>query len=130
MPTLSPPILTLEEYLGILVYRDSLTYPQYRILAEWLGVYKFIKPSEQVLRESSFSIRTRQRKPGYTLALYHFQLLLQNHYTDTEQSNIIRHILCYLNLPSLRVSTQESSTSPTPPFLLSTLAQENSNWRN
>jgi hypothetical protein len=107
------PSLTLRETVAILTYKEALSPSTFRMLSEWLDCYKNIPPSEQHLNESSFSLRARHSKAASTLYLYYFQIILLNHYTTYEQSNIIRHILCYMNtLPKALIL--ESKTYLTP----------------
>ena len=91
--------LTLRESLAVIAYRDSLTFPQYRLLSEWLGCYQYILPISQEMAPSMLSLSPAKPEISSTLQLYYYQILLSKCYTLREQSNIIRYILCYLNQP-------------------------------
>ena len=92
---LATPQLTVHEALGVLFYNSSLSESKFRNLCEWLGCYSYIHPDKRVIKESSFSIPPIKKSPTHTLHLYLFQIALEVHYTEQEQSHIIRHILCY-----------------------------------
>lgn len=84
--------LSLRESLAILSYKNQLSLGNYRSLADWLDCYKYILPSDRVLNHSALSIPPRTQYD--ILHLYHFTVLLETCYTSSEQSNIIREILC------------------------------------
>jgi len=84
--------LTLSEALAVCTYRNSLSTATYKTLCEWLGCYNYIQPADRTLRESALCIPPRTQSD--ILNLYLFTTILETNYTDSEQSNIIREILC------------------------------------
>ena len=92
------PALSMNEALMVLVYKNQLSPATCTTLLKWLGGLNYILPADRVLNESALYIKPRTQYD--ILHLYNFTTLLSTHCTATEQSNIIRHIQCYLNNPA------------------------------
>jgi hypothetical protein len=84
--------LTLFESLAVCTYKNQLTPATFQTLAAWLGCYKYILPADRTLNESALSIKPRTQYD--ILHLYNFTTILSASFTQSEQSNIIRYILC------------------------------------
>ena len=111
----TPYDLTLHESLVVLSYIQPRL--PYKLLAEWLGVYKYIIPNDRSLRESALYIPPRNNLHESCLNLWSLLQILENNCTDQEQSNIIRYIQCYLPKPQISKSQiQDSKISLTLPF--------------
>jgi hypothetical protein len=106
--TISEPILSISEALAVLHYKQSLSFTSYKLLSEWLDCYTYIIPSERTLVDGALYVRPISRTFQGHKSLWEFTLLLEHHYTETEQSNIIREIQCQL--------IQDSKTYPTPHY--------------
>lgn len=98
--------LTVRESLAILSYKQSLSFPTYRALAEFLDCYQYILPADRTLNHSALSVSPSPLSAHKVYCLYQFTILLENHYTSAEQSNIIRYILCSPNLFSILQSSK------------------------
>jgi hypothetical protein len=85
--------LSVYESLAILTYKHKLSLSIHKTLATWLDCYTYILPASRVLRESALNIRP-QSHSDY-LHLYNFLCILETNYSESEQSNIVREILCY-----------------------------------
>lgn len=88
--------LTPHEALGVLTYKLSLSFPQYRILCEWLDCYEYIPPLIRILNESALYIPPLNTSSSSFYSLWSFIVILENCYTSQEQSHIIREIQCSL----------------------------------
>lgn len=86
--------LSLYESLGVLAYRDSLSFPQFKTLSEWLGVYKYVLPDDRILIEGAFCLPI-QKTSTAIFKQYLFLIILENCYTESEQTNICRYIKCH-----------------------------------
>jgi hypothetical protein len=86
--------LTLYESLAYICYRDSLSFPQFKTLCEWLGVYKYILPDNRVLIEGAFHLPI-QKTSSAIYKQYLFLIILENNYSESEQINICRYIKCH-----------------------------------
>jgi hypothetical protein len=91
--------LTLSESVVVCAYKCKLTLDHYRKLSEWLGVYKYILPSERTLNESALYIPPVDNSHASYMALWTLTQILEHNHTTSEQSNIIRYIQCYMSKP-------------------------------
>lgn len=92
--------LSVRESIAVLVYRHSKTRmptATYMTLATWLDVESYIPPSSRVLNESALSLPILSKYDLF--ANYHYLNILETHLTSSEQSNVIRYILCHMNHP-------------------------------
>ena len=94
--------LTLYESLAIVCYRDSLSHPQFKVLAEWLGVYKYILPDNRLLIEGALSLPI-QNTSSAIFKQYLFTIILETNYSESEQTNICRYIKCHSHFSTLRL---------------------------
>jgi hypothetical protein len=88
--------LTLYEGLAVLKHKHKLSFTHYKLLAEWLGVYTYISPSERYLNESALLISPIDSLRTSYISVWELMTILETNYTTSEQSNIIRYIQCYL----------------------------------
>lgn len=88
--------LTLGEALAVLRYKTGISFSQYRTLAEWLDCYSYILPEFRDLNESVLYIPPRNNSTISFMLLHEFMMMLEKHYTTSEQSHIIREIQCQL----------------------------------
>ena len=86
--------LTLYESLGVITWRDSLSFSQFKPLCEWLGVYKYILPAERILIEGALCLPI-QKTSLSIFKQYLFTVILESNYTEAEQINICRYIKCH-----------------------------------
>lgn len=139
---MSPPPLSLYERIAVVTYQHSLSFSTFMSLSQWLGCYQYIYPTKRELIESALTLPLLSNKPGSILAQYHFCILLESCFTPTQQTNICRHIKCYmthstsptqqpnLSLQPTMAPTQESLISPTLPSSRSIRVHANFNSRN
>lgn len=93
-PSLFPYDLTLYESLAVLTHKHSLSQTQHKILSEWLGVYKYILPSERTLIEGALCLPI-QKTSSAVFKQYLFIVILETNYSESEQINICRYIKCH-----------------------------------
>ena len=95
--------LTLRESIAVLTYKQSIQFPTFRTLSEWLGCYQYILPDHRILIESALTLQV-QNSSSSIFNQYLFCIILENHYTESEQTNICRYIKCHsLSMPQLKI---------------------------
>ena len=95
--------LTLRESIAVLTYKQSVPFSNFRTLSEWLGCYQYILPDHRILIESALTLQV-QNSASSIFNQYLFCIILENHYTESEQTNICRYIKCHsLSTPQLKI---------------------------